>query len=149
MSAGVLELRVPDALVLAIAERVAELLRCEPTRGCLVDAQTLAGALGVDRSYVYSHAAELGAVRIGNGSKPRLRFDLDTAREAFACYASNQSQGSNASAGAEPAGLPARRRRGLPNRLSEPGSVLAVRPRSLAGIPASGPGCSPSAEASP
>jgi hypothetical protein len=149
MSAGTLELRVPDALVQAIAERVADLLRCEPTRSRLVDAQTLADALGVDRSYVYSHADELGAVRIGSGSKPRLRFDLDTARKAFACYASNQSQGSNASAGAESAGLPARRRRGLPNRLPEPGSVLAVRPRSPAGPPTSGPGCSPSAEAMP
>jgi hypothetical protein len=149
MSAGVVELRVPDALVQAIAERVAELLRCEPTRGRLVDAQTLADALGVDRSYVYSHAAELGAVRIGSGSKPRLRFDLDTAREAFARDASKRSQGSNVSTGAESAAPPARRRRGLPIRLPEPGSVLVVRPRSPAGIPRSGPGYSPSAEASP
>ncbi len=129
MSAGALELRVPDALVQAIAERVAELLRCEPTRGRLVDAQTLADALGVDRSYVYSHAAELGAVRIGSGSKPRLRFNLDIARQAFACYAGNHSQGSNASAGAESVAPPALGRRRLPNRLPEPGSVLAVRPR--------------------
>lgn len=42
----------------------------------LVDARTLARALGVDRSWVYAHAEELHAVRIGKG-RGRLRFDLD------------------------------------------------------------------------
>lgn len=135
-------------LVDALAERVAELLPPEPPRG-LVDAAALAGALGVDRSYVYAHAAELGAVRLGGGSKPRLRFDLEAAREAMSRYAGKQSQGSNASAGAESAALSARRRRRLPNRLPEPGSVLAVRPRHKADTPTSGPGRSLSAKASP
>lgn len=124
----------------AIAQRVSALVSASlfemfvaehgavPTRN-LVDAKTVAEALGVDRSYVYAHADELGAIRLGGGSKPRLRFDLETAREAFACYASKQSQGSNASAGAESAVPAARRRRRLPNRLPEPGSVLAVRSR--------------------
>jgi hypothetical protein len=116
-------------LVDAIAERVSDLLRSEPSHGRLVDAATLAGALGVDRSYVYAHADELGAVRLGGGSKPRLRFDLEAAREAMSRYAGKQSRGSNASAGAESIAPPALRRRRLPNRLPEPGSVLAVRPR--------------------
>lgn len=61
-------------LVDAIAERVTELLRPSETQepGELVDARTVARALGVSDKSVYRHAAELGAVRIGR----RLRFDL-------------------------------------------------------------------------
>jgi hypothetical protein len=125
------ETLTPRDLLLAgaIAEQVAELLRGEEPRTQLVDAATLAVALGVDRSYVYAHADELGAIRLGDGPKPRLRFDVETAREAFACYASKQSYDSNASARAESAVSAAPRGRRLPNRLPEPGSVLAVRPR--------------------
>jgi hypothetical protein len=79
-------------LVEAIAERVSGLLRSEPPDRRPVDA--LAGVLGVDRSYVYAHAEKLGAVRLGGGSKPRLRFDLEATREAMARYASKHSQGS-------------------------------------------------------
>jgi hypothetical protein len=86
-------------LVDAIAECVSHLLRSEPPHRRLVDAATLAGALGMDRSYVYVHAEELGAVRLGGGSKPRLRFDLETASKAMARYAGNHSQGSNATSG--------------------------------------------------
>ena len=41
----------------------------------LVDAATLARALGVERSWVYAHAKELHAIRLG-GKHGRLRFDL-------------------------------------------------------------------------
>lgn len=65
----------------AIARRVIALLRDElqsaPVR--LVDAITLARTLGVDRGWVYAHARELHAVRIG-GPRGRLRFDLDEVR---------------------------------------------------------------------
>lgn len=63
-------------LVEAIAQRVAELLRRDaPTPGAIVDAQTLASLLGVSRAHVYRNAGKLGAVRIGDGERPRLRFD--------------------------------------------------------------------------
>jgi hypothetical protein len=66
----------PDDVDL-IARRVFELLRqddaAEPAR--LVDAQTLAGLLGVTRAWVYAHAEELAAVRLG-GPRGRLRFDV-------------------------------------------------------------------------
>jgi hypothetical protein len=56
----------------AIARRVVELLE---QRGLqkreLVDAAELARRLGIERSWVYSHAIELGAVKLGNGAKPR------------------------------------------------------------------------------
>lgn len=114
----------------AIAARIGELWNAQPSRCGLVDAATLADVLGVARSYIYAHADALEAVRIGSGTKPRLRFDLEAAREAFTCYVSKQSQSSNTSAGAESETSAARRRRRLPNGLPEPGAVLAVRPRS-------------------
>jgi hypothetical protein len=68
----------------AVARRVLTLLRDEvaaaPVR--LVDARTLARALGVDRSWVYAHAEELQVVRIGNG-RGRLRFDLDKVQQTL------------------------------------------------------------------
>jgi hypothetical protein len=43
----------------------------------LVDAAALATHLGVSREYVYEHASELGARRLGSGPRARLRFDLE------------------------------------------------------------------------
>jgi hypothetical protein len=62
----------------AIAERVLSLLRDELLRtpARLVDATGLAHALGVDRTWVYAHAEELHAVRLG-GEHGRLRFDIE------------------------------------------------------------------------
>ena len=62
----------------AIAQRVAQLLRDEPESEPsvrLVDAATVAERLGVERDWVYAHATQLGAVRLG-GPRGRLRFDL-------------------------------------------------------------------------
>jgi len=59
----------------------------------LVDAATVAHALGVTRGCVYDHAAELGGERIGNGPRGRLRFDLDQALAAWTSRSgSNRSQ---------------------------------------------------------
>ena len=65
----------PDSIA-AIAERVAELLRGEPTGPDLIDAAEIARRFGVSRDYIYAHAVELGAIRMGTGPKARLRFDL-------------------------------------------------------------------------
>ena len=61
----------------AIAGRVVMLLEKRHLGGGpeLVDAIELARRFGIERSWVYSHAIELGAVKLGNGAKPRLRFD--------------------------------------------------------------------------
>jgi hypothetical protein len=61
----------------AIARRVAELLRRDaaPSVARLVDAATLARMLGVERDWVYAHARELQAIRLG-GKRGRLRFDV-------------------------------------------------------------------------
>lgn len=61
-----------------IAHRVVDLLGSEcPAGGTvqMIDAATAAERLGVSRASVYELADELGARRIGNGPKPRLRFD--------------------------------------------------------------------------
>ena len=65
----------------AVARRVVELLdrRGVSGRAELVDAAELARRLGIERSWVYTHAIELGAVKLGSGRKPRLRFDPQVA----------------------------------------------------------------------
>lgn len=47
----------------------------------LLNATQLAARLGVARAWVYDHAAELGAVRLGAGPRARLRFDPITVAE--------------------------------------------------------------------
>lgn len=68
-----------DALAEAVARRVVEKLRGEPVApGGLLDAAEVASRHGVSRAFVYEHADELGAVRlgeVGDGRRPRLRFD--------------------------------------------------------------------------
>jgi hypothetical protein len=80
--------RRPDAaLVEAIAHRVVELLAEDPRPdredSDLIDAAELARRLGMDRSWVYSHAMELGAVRLGDGPNARLRFDPGRAEKVL------------------------------------------------------------------
>jgi hypothetical protein len=76
------QVKIEAQSVEAIARRVVELLRTEvqeqSTR--LTDAATLARELGVERDWIYSHADELGAIRLG-GPHGRLRFDRETVRE--------------------------------------------------------------------
>ena len=68
----------------AVARRTVELLNgAGPSTFKLVGARELAGRLGVSVDYVYGHAAQLGAVRLGGGQRPRIRFDLETARRAL------------------------------------------------------------------
>jgi hypothetical protein len=72
-----------EAIAEAIASRLAELLSTAPPTFALVDARQLARDLGVSLPYVYSHATELGAMRLGAGPKARIRFDLARARQAL------------------------------------------------------------------
>jgi hypothetical protein len=77
-------LECAPALVDAIAEGVAaRLAHRESEGGQHVDAQTIADRFGVARSWVYEHADELGAVRLGRGPRARLRFDADQAAAAL------------------------------------------------------------------
>lgn len=45
------------------------------------DAAELARLFGIERSWVYTHAIELGAVKLGGGAKPRHEFAARTAED--------------------------------------------------------------------
>lgn len=70
-----------------VAVRVAAMLAPgPPARSRLVDAAAVATHLGVERDWVYRNAARLGARRVGEGARPRLRFDLEEVdRRLVAC----------------------------------------------------------------
>jgi hypothetical protein len=76
--------RVTPTEIEAIAQRVAELIRAEASLADqrYVDAATLARLLAIDRDWVYAHAGELGAVRLG-GAHGRLRFDTRVVAHAL------------------------------------------------------------------
>ena len=77
------EIEISGSCIDAIATRVVELLEQRPGAPGLVDAAELARRLGVTRAWVYEHATELGAIRLGSGPSPRLRFDPDEAMAAM------------------------------------------------------------------
>ncbi len=82
----------------AIAQRVAELIgHPEPVQ--FIDAAEVGRRFGVSRDYVYEHAEELGAIEVGEGSRPRLRFDVKKVSERFCSLAgSREPQRDNRSA---------------------------------------------------
>ena len=83
MSDRILTVSDVEAIVEAIARKVVEIVDARPTTFGLVDARELAEELGVSIDYVYTHASELGAMRLGSGPKARIRFDLDEARQTL------------------------------------------------------------------
>jgi hypothetical protein len=66
----------------AVAQRVLELVD-ERQASEFVDAAELARALGVEREWVYAHSDQVGAIRLGDGPRPRLRFEVGRAVAAF------------------------------------------------------------------
>ena len=67
-----------------IARRVAELIGSAHAHPGprYVDAGDLARMLGIERDWVYAHARELGAIRLG-GPRGRLRFDVARVSDAL------------------------------------------------------------------
>lgn len=70
-----------------VADRLAERLGPLARGRRLVDAATVAAALGVTAAHVRENADRYGGWRIGDGPRPRLRFDLDVALAANAAPA--------------------------------------------------------------
>jgi hypothetical protein len=67
--------RLADLLADRIAARLTRLTIGTPApHEPLVDAAEIARLHGKTRSWVYEHAGELGAVRLGSGPRPRLAF---------------------------------------------------------------------------
>lgn len=64
--------RLADLLAERLAVRLSGLAPAEAEP--LVDAAEIARRHGKTRSWVYEHAGELGAVRLGAGPRPRLAF---------------------------------------------------------------------------
>jgi hypothetical protein len=98
----------------AIAHRVVELLQeGNPQPNRLLTAAELAQRFGVSRAWVYEHANQLGAIRLGEGNRGRLRFDMQVAADAM--------NARTRPAAAQPAPAPKRRRGRL--RKQPPSSI--------------------------
>ncbi|MGI8624499.1 MAG: helix-turn-helix transcriptional regulator, partial [Solirubrobacteraceae bacterium] len=52
-----------------------------PEMGGLLTAAEVAARFGVSRGWVYGNADALGALRLGDGPKPRVRFDAQEVAE--------------------------------------------------------------------
>jgi hypothetical protein len=85
--------QIAEELTEAIVTRVVARLREDDVSRratAWLDAQEVARRLSVSREWVYEHADELGASRIGSGPRPRLRFPpqiLDSRRRGQASAA--------------------------------------------------------------
>jgi hypothetical protein len=121
----------PEAVEL-IALRVVQLLRHEGTTQAdaagiapeLVSADQLAKRLGLTRAWVYGHASELGAITLGDGPRPRLRFDPAIAAQALQARRRHTSLvGSRQAPVGSGVGRPRRRKAPVPLLpVHEPGS---------------------------
>jgi hypothetical protein len=75
---------IPEATVEAVAERVAARLADharEPVH--LYDTRAVARMLAVSEDWVRDHAAELGAIRVGDSTRGPLRFHRDRVAAAL------------------------------------------------------------------
>jgi hypothetical protein len=96
---------------LAPFSRMSETGDDAPTQ--LVDAATVARRLNVSRAWVYDNAGRLGAIRLGDGPRARLRFDLMTVCSALATT--------------RPQPLGAERRRSHPRKPASSVPLLPIR----------------------
>lgn len=113
-------MRLASAQLEELADLIADRLGGADAREeRLVDVAELAGYLGVDASWVYAHADELGARRLGEGSRPRLRFSIREVDDRLSgCSAGRRS------AGVDPAPAVASR----PRRRRRSGSEVDLLP---------------------
>jgi hypothetical protein len=115
-------IKLDPPTVEAIARRVVEILEQRGLQNReLVDAAELARRFGIERSWVYSHAIELGAVKLGNGGKPRLRFDPQIAARVL------QRVGEKPAA--DPPARPGKRAGQPPGRGGRRAQLLPIRGR--------------------
>jgi hypothetical protein len=71
-----------EAIAACVVEQMREVVRPQLWFG-LADAAEVARRLRVHESWVYAHADELGVIRLGEGEKARLRFDLGRVARAL------------------------------------------------------------------
>jgi hypothetical protein len=78
------ELKLAPESIEALARRLAELIDTRddrPGEQRFISAEEVAQRWNVGRRWVYEHTGELGARRLGDGPKPRLRFDAEEVAE--------------------------------------------------------------------
>lgn len=66
-------IELPDHQLEVLADLIVDRLTVSAA-GELIDAAELARRIGRGRDFVYEHSGQLGAVRLGNGERPRLFF---------------------------------------------------------------------------
>jgi hypothetical protein len=80
-------LEVDERFIEAIATRVVGLLEerslSSAASASWLTAEQVARLLGVERDFVYQHAVKLGARKLGDGSRSRLRFRLEDIEAAI------------------------------------------------------------------
>jgi hypothetical protein len=82
-----------------LAQRVAQLVAAQlqppepdpPVAPALLSAAQVSAWWGVDRNWVYDHADDLGVIRLGNGKRPRLRFDPEHVQRALRKPSGNEA----------------------------------------------------------
>jgi hypothetical protein len=91
-------IELDPASVEAVAVRVVELLEeTAPADARLLPASEVARRFGLSRAYVYRHADELGAIKVGTGQRPRLRFEAERVAQALTpCSPSGRSESGKA-----------------------------------------------------
>ena len=67
----------------AIARRVADLMDRASVAADYLDTAAVARRLRVSEEWVRNHAAELGAIRVGDGPRGALRFDARLVEQAL------------------------------------------------------------------
>lgn len=119
-----------------VARRVAQLLHRQQEiqqhaeTGEPVGVVTVAGFAAYYKltpAWVYEHADELGAIRIGSGPKARIRLDFRTAKAALAQLQASPERAASTA--------PARKRRGpRPSPYEVDAPLLESRPREILGV---------------
>jgi hypothetical protein len=150
------EVRLAPESIEALAARLAELLAtpgetaASQAPGTMLSAAEVSRHWGVSRRWVYEHAEALGACRLGEGPRPRLRFDPaevagrlgGTPPGCVPAHPSARSAGRPAPAGGQPDMFDGSRRKAAGGRANAPGpaskKVLRRAPEpSLGGRPRS------------
>ena len=111
-----------DRLADLLAERLAVRLKSfgPAVAQPLVDAAEIARLHGKTRTWVYEHAGELGAVRLGSGPRPRLAFSPARVAERL-------EKVDKPTAAPVPDAAPPRRRRQRAGRTASGAPLLHVR----------------------
>lgn len=120
---------VPDGLtrldpetIEAIARRVAELIDGSALPRLLTAAE-IADRLSVSESWVRENADRLGAVRLADGARPRLRFDPERVADALGLRSKRRGSAGGVNGSTTPAG--GGRRRGGPAVIGQKVSILS------------------------